>query len=115
MTRTPITRIENSTDVWRPVGRSPIEPIGDSSIVGPREAILGERGTRSVATQSLERRTIGGCDRDRGERLVGPWAAPTFLEGKTARPDGNACAYVCTATACSPPTSKPEQLVSVLD
>jgi hypothetical protein len=56
-----------------------LEPIGDSSIVGPREAILGERGTRSVTTQSLQRCTIGGCDRDRGVQaayaVYGDWLA----------------------------------------
>ena len=46
--------------------------------------------------------------------IAGPWAAPTFLEGKTAAPDGAARAYVCSATACSPPTSDPNRLVEYL-
>jgi len=47
--------------------------------------------------------------------IAGPWAAPTFLEGKTPGPDGAARAFVCSATACSPPTSKPDQLEQFLE
>ncbi len=46
--------------------------------------------------------------------VVGPWAAPTLLEGKAAGPDGTARAYVCSATACSPPAATPAQLVDLL-
>jgi uncharacterized protein YyaL (SSP411 family) len=47
--------------------------------------------------------------------IAGPWAAPSFLEGKTAAPDGAARAYVCSATACSPPTTQPDELLQLLD
>ncbi len=47
--------------------------------------------------------------------VAGPWAAPTFLEGKTAGPDGAARAYVCSATACSPPTSNLDQLEQLIE
>jgi len=47
--------------------------------------------------------------------IAGPWAAPTFLEGKTAGPDGVARAFVCSATACSPPATTPDQLEQFLD
>jgi uncharacterized protein YyaL (SSP411 family) len=47
--------------------------------------------------------------------IAGPWAAPSFLEGKTPSPEGTARAYVCSATACSPPTSNPDQLEQFLD
>jgi len=46
--------------------------------------------------------------------IVGPWATPSLLEGKVAGPDGSARAYVCSATACSPPAAKPAQLVELL-
>ncbi len=46
--------------------------------------------------------------------LVGPWAQASLLEGKTAGTDGSARAYVCSASACSPPAAKPAQLAELL-
>jgi hypothetical protein len=46
--------------------------------------------------------------------IAGPWAAPTFLEGKTAGPDGAARAFVCSATACSPAAPTVDKLVEYL-
>ena len=46
--------------------------------------------------------------------IAGPWAVASLLEGKTPAPDGSARAFVCSATACSPPAPTAEKLVELL-
>jgi len=67
-------RIENQ--LRAAVVPSALQAIGDPAIVGPGEAILCERGPRTVSAQAFERRAIGGGDRDTGmeREALGPSA-----------------------------------------
>jgi hypothetical protein len=65
-------------EVGAPVGPRPLELVGDAPVVGPREALLRERGPRAVPAQPFERGAIvGGEDDGRLQReAFAPRAGP---------------------------------------
>jgi uncharacterized protein len=46
--------------------------------------------------------------------IAGSWAQASILDGKSDSPDGKAQAYLCRGQTCSPPTSDPEAVRTLL-